>query len=263
MAGRFDHLGRSLSELYSSPCLFPHSGTGNPVPSIPPTPVHHTPVRRQAQPGDACSPYRRSSRGDGRRRRRPPQSLQMILRRLCWQMLAPPQSLQPAPDAVMRADARAPAVLASAPLAVMLADARAPAVLAPAPLAVMLQMLAPPQSLQALLWRLCSQMLVPPQSLHLLLTRLCWQMLAPPQSLQLLLWRLRIYTRPPIGCLRISRPPSWSVWLCGQGVQLPAARRHDMLHLCGPYYELCAHANKECATKEYKDGCSTCHMRVH
>jgi len=179
MAGRFDHLGRSLSELYSSPCLFPHSGTGNPVPSIPPTPVHHTPVRRQAQPGDACSPYRRSSRGDGRRRRRPPQSLQMILRRLCWQMLAPPQSLQ------------------------------------------------------ALLWRLCSQMLVPPQSLHLLLTRLCWQMLAPPQSLQLLLWRLRIYTRPPIGCLRISRPPSWSVWLCGQGVQLPAARRHDMLYLCG------------------------------
>ena len=173
MAGRFDHLGRSLSELYSSPCVFPHSGTGNPVPSIPPTPVHHTPVRRQAQPGDACSPYRRSSRGDGRRRRRPPQSL------------------------------------------------------------------------------------------HLLLTRLCWQMLAPPQSLQLLLWRLRIYTCPPIGCLRISRPPSWSVWLCGQGVQLPAARRHDMLHLCGPYYELCAHANKECATKEYKDGCSTCHMRVH
>ena len=29
------------------------------------------------------------------------------------------------------------------------------------------------------------------------------------------------------------------------------------------YHELCAHANKECATKEYKDGCSTCHMRVH
>ena len=27
-------------------------------------------------------------------------------------------------------------------------------------------------------------------------------------------------------------------------------------------HELCAQANKECATREYADGCPTCHMRV-
>ena len=84
----------------------------------------------------------------------PPQSLQLRLMRLCWQMLAPPQSLQM--------------------LLWRLCS----------------QMLAPPQSLQLLLWRLCWQMLVPPQSLQLLLMRLCWQMLVPPQSLHQLLWRL-------------------------------------------------------------------------
>ena len=29
------------------------------------------------------------------------------------------------------------------------------------------------------------------------------------------------------------------------------------------YHELCAHANKECKTKKYEDGCPTCHMHVH
>ena len=29
------------------------------------------------------------------------------------------------------------------------------------------------------------------------------------------------------------------------------------------YHELCAHANKECKTKKYQDGCPTCHMHVH
>jgi len=62
--------------------------------------------------------------------------LQMLLMRLCRQMLAPPQSLQ-----------------------LLLTR-------------LCWQMLAPPQSLQLLLWRLCWQMIVPPQSLHLLLSRL-------------------------------------------------------------------------------------------
>ena len=57
----------------------------------------------------------------------PPQSLQALLWRLCWQMPVPPQSLQ-----------------------VLLRRLCG-------------QMLAPPQSLQMLLWRLCGQMLVPPQ----------------------------------------------------------------------------------------------------
>ena len=67
----------------------------------------------------------------------PPQSLQTLLRRLCWQMLAPPQSLH---------------LLLSR---------------------LCWQMLVPPQYLQELLMRLCWQMPVPPQSLHLLLWRLC------------------------------------------------------------------------------------------
>jgi len=28
------------------------------------------------------------------------------------------------------------------------------------------------------------------------------------------------------------------------------------------YHELCAHANKECKTKKYEDGCPTCHIRA-
>jgi hypothetical protein len=83
----------------------------------------------------------------------PPQSLQMFLRRLCWQMLAPPQSLQ-----------------------LLLWR-------------LCWQMLAPPQSLHLLLWRLCWQMLVPPQSLQVLLRRLCGQIARAPQSLQALLWQ--------------------------------------------------------------------------
>ena len=67
----------------------------------------------------------------------PPQSLQVLLCRLCSQMLVPPQSLQ---------------LLLSR---------------------LCWQMLVPPQSLHLLLWRLCWQMLAPPQSLHWLLRRLC------------------------------------------------------------------------------------------
>ena len=61
----------------------------------------------------------------------PPQSLQVFLTRLCWQMLVPPQSLQ-----------------------VLLRRLCG-------------QMLVPPQSLHLLLMQLCWQMPVPPQSLHL------------------------------------------------------------------------------------------------
>ena len=84
----------------------------------------------------------------------PPQSLQTLLMRLCWQMLVPPQSLQ---VLLMR---------------------------------LCWQMPVPPQSLQVLLLRICWQMPVPPQSLQVLLVRLCGQMLVPPQSLQVLLMRL-------------------------------------------------------------------------
>jgi len=95
----------------------------------------------------------------------PPQSLQVCLRRLCWQMLAP--LAVPAHQ-----------VLLQRLCSQMLVPAQS--------LQVHLQrlcwqMLSSPQSLQLLLVRFCPQ--VPPQSLQVLLTRLCLQMLAPPQSL--------------------------------------------------------------------------------
>jgi len=79
----------------------------------------------------------------------PPHPLYLLLWRWCWQMLAPallacaplalvladrpPALLALAPNALKLADARAPALLACAPSTLVLADARPPALLASAP----------------------------------------------------------------------------------------------------------------------------------
>jgi hypothetical protein len=123
------------------------------------------------------------------------QSLQLVLWRWCWQMLAPPSALvladaRPpallacAPLALVLADARPPALLACAPDALVLAEARPPALLACAPDALVLAEARPPHSLHLLLMRWCWQMLAPPHSLHWLLLRWCWQMPAPPHQHQ-------------------------------------------------------------------------------
>ena len=116
----------------------------------------------------------------------PPQSLQVLLSRLCSQMLA------------------LPAVLAGAPLAVM-------------------PRVADVGSLHGLRRRLCSQMRAPPQFLHWLLLRLCWQMQAPPQSLHVLLWRLcSHFLRPLCGalsrCLCLPFSPPLPASPCSTGI---------------------------------------------